>query len=250
MHMERLSPLHVFLFKSPGMKISDIVRSFLHLFFPHTCAGCGNDALHQQQLLCLTCISELPLTNFHRYAENPVHHLFRGRLPLVNATSFAYFTKDSLLQHLLHEFKYKNRKDIGTWLAHRLGEALQESQHFNKPDALIPVPLFSARERQRGYNQSHILCEGLAERWQVPVLPNVVVRTSRTQSQTRKNRIERWQNMEGKFELRSHTLIEGKHLLLVDDVLTTGATLEACGRALLQAPQVTLSVATIGFVIR
>lgn len=232
------------------MNISDILRSFFHLLFPHTCAGCGNDTLHPEQTLCLTCISQLPLTNFHHYPANPVHHLFLGRLPLVNATSLAYFTKDSLLQHLLHEFKYKNRKDIGTWLSHRLGEALQESQHFNKPDALIPVPLFPARERQRGYNQARILCEGLSEKWQVPVWHNVVIRTSRTQSQTRKNRIERWQNMEGKFELSSHQVIEGKHLLLVDDVLTTGATLEACGNALLQAPQVTLSVATIGFVTR
>lgn len=232
------------------MHITDIARAFLHLFFPHTCVGCGYDALHKEQLLCLACISELPLTNFHLYADNPVHHIFRGRLPLINATSYAYFTKESLLQHLLHEFKYKNRKEIGTWLAERLGEALQTSPQFVKPDALIPVPLFAARERQRGYNQAHIICNALSATLGIPVWQNIVIRTTRTQSQTRKSRIERWQNMEGKFELKNGQSIAGKHLMLVDDVLTTGATLEACGRALLQAPQVTLSVATIGFVTR
>jgi len=232
------------------MPIIDIARALLHLFFPHTCVGCGYDALSKEQLLCLACINELPLTNFHLYADNPVHRIFRGRLPLINAASYAYFTKESLLQHLLHEFKYKNRKEIGTWLAKRLAEALQTSPQFVKPDALIPVPLFAARQRQRGYNQAQIICEALSATLEIPVWQNIVIRTTRTQSQTRKSRIERWQNMEGKFELCSGQAIAGKHVMLIDDVLTTGATLEACGRALLQAPQVTLSVATIGFVTR
>lgn len=232
------------------MHISNIARSLWHLFFPHTCAGCGNDAITDKQLLCLACINELPLTNFHLYAENPVQHIFRGRLPVSYATSYTYFSKGSLVQHLLHEFKYKNRKDIGTWLGHRLGEALTASPHFIRPDALVPVPLYRSRQRKRGYNQAQVLCTAMANYLGAPVLENVVVRNSPTETQTRKTRIERWQNMEGKFEARNLETLEGKHLLLVDDVITTGATLESCGRALLAAGTVTLSVATIGFATR
>lgn len=232
------------------MHISDIARSFWHLFFPHTCAGCGNDAISDKQLLCLACITELPLTNFHLYAENPVQYIFRGRLPVSYATSYTYFSKGSVLQHLLHEFKYNNRKDIGTWFGRRLGEALIASPHFTTPDALVPVPLFRTRERKRGYNQAQVVCAAMASCLNVPVWENVVIRNSATESQTRKTRIERWQNIEGKFEARNPAPLEGKHLLLVDDIVTTGATLESCGRALLTAAPVTLSIATIGFATR
>lgn len=232
------------------MNITETARSFFHLFFPHCCAGCGSDVISNEQLLCLSCINRLPLTNFHLYAENPVQHIFRGRLPLVNATSYLYFTKDSLLQHLMHQFKYNNRKDIGAWFGKRMGEALTVSTGFTMPDALLPIPLFAARERKRGYNQAHILCTGMAEVMGLPVLKDIVVRSVFTETQTRKNRIERWQNMEGKFFLKDAAAIQGRHLLLVDDVITTGATLEACGQALLTANNVRLSVATMGIASR
>lgn len=240
----------VALYTVMNMNLPAIARAFWHLFFPHTCAGCGNDAIDHRQLLCLPCLTELPVTNFHLYAENPVQHIFRGRLPVVHATSYAYFTKGSTMQHLLHAFKYNNRKDIGTWLGHRLGEALTTSPHYIPPDALVPVPLFRSRQRKRGYNQAQILCDALATVLGTPVWDNIVIRKSPTSSQTRKNRIERWQNMEGRFEVRKGIRLEGKHLLLVDDIVTTGATLESCGRALLQAGPVTLSIATIGFATR
>lgn len=232
------------------MNITETARSLFHLFFPHCCAGCGSDVISNEQLLCLSCINRLPLTNFHLYAENPVQHIFRGRLPLVNATSYLYFTKDSLLQHLMHQFKYNNRKDIGAWFGKRIGEALTASTGFTMPDALLPIPLFAARERKRGYNQAHILCTGMAEVMGLPVLKDIVVRSVFTDTQTRKNRIERWQNMEGKFFLKDAAAIQGRHLLLVDDVITTGATLEACGQALLTANDVRLSVATMGIASR
>lgn len=232
------------------MNITETARSLFHLFFPHCCAGCGSDVISNEQLLCLSCINRLPLTNFHLYAENPVQHIFRGRLPLVNATSYLYFTKDSLLQHLMHQFKYNNRKDIGAWFGKRIGEALKASNRFSMPDALLPIPLFAARERKRGYNQAHILCTAMAEAMGLPVLKDIVFRSVFTETQTRKNRIERWQNMEGKFSLKDAASIQGKHLLLVDDVITTGATLEACGQALLAAGDVRLSVATMGIASR
>lgn len=232
------------------MKITETVRSLLHIFFPHCCVGCGTDVLSNQQILCLACITQLPVTNFHLYADNPVQQIFRGRLPLVNATSYTYFTKDSLLQQLMHQLKYNNRKNIGTWFGRRIGEALKTSPRFTMPDALVPVPLFAARERKRGYNQAQLLCEGMAESLELPVWKDVVIRSTLTETQTRKNRIQRWQNMEGKFSVIQPAAIQGRHLLLVDDVLTTGATLEACGRALLTAGQVKLSIATMAFATR
>lgn len=227
-----------------------LARSLVHLFFPHCCAGCGNDVLAPEQLLCLACISRLPLTNFHRYTGNPVENIFRGRLPLISAASYCYFTKDSLLQHLLHQFKYKDQREIGYWFGRRMGETLMASPHFIKPDALIPIPLFAARERKRGYNQASILCDGMAETTGLPVWKNIITRTSLTETQTRKNRIERWKNIEGRFALQNAAAIQGKHILLVDDVITTGATLEACGQTLLTAGNVQLSIATLAFTVR
>lgn len=150
----------------------------------------------------------------------------------------------------MHQFKYNNRKNIGAWFGRRMGEALKTSPRFTMPDALVPVPLYAARERKRGYNQAQLLCAGMAEILELPVWKDVVTRTTLTESQTRKNRIQRWQNMDGKFSIPQPSAIQGKHLLLVDDVVTTGATLEACGRALLTASQVKLSIATMAFAIR
>jgi ComF family protein len=227
-----------------------LARSLFHLFFPHCCPGCGNDVLDHEQLLCLGCISHLPVTNFHLHTGNQVENIFRGRLPLVSATSYCYFTKDSLLQHLLHQFKYNNHPEIGHWFGRRIGESLLASAHSTLPDALIPIPLFAARERRRGYNQASIVCEGISEVTGIPVWKDIVIRTSSTETQTRKNRIERWQNIEGRFALQHPATIRDKHLLLVDDVVTTGATLEACGRTLLAAGNVQLSIATLAVTSR
>jgi ComF family protein len=220
-------------------------NSLLHLFFPHTCAGCGSDILQHDQLLCLHCIERLPHTNFHRFAGNPVEKIFWGRLPIACATSFLYFTKSSLLQHLVHQFKYNGKKEIGQYIGRRMGEVLLESSRFGPVDALVPLPLYAARERKRGYNQSGILCEGIAEIMQVPVLKNIITRKSATETQTRKNRTERWANISGRFELLQPETVRDKHILLVDDVITTGATLEACGQELMAAGNTRLSIFTM-----
>lgn len=149
------------------------------------------------------------------------------------------------MQHLMHQLKYRGNKAVGLYLGRMMGRALQSSNRFRYVDALIPLPLFPARERKRGYNQAALLCEGMAEVMEVPVLKDVVSRTTHNESQTKKSRIERWLNMEGRFELINPQAIEGKQVLLVDDVVTTGATLEACGAALLQAQNLRLSLATL-----
>jgi ComF family protein len=225
--------------------VQNLKESILHFLFPHVCEGCGTDVLEPDHLLCLKCLSSLPKTEYQFYPNNPVEKIFWGRLPVISATAFCYFTKESLMQHLMHQLKYRGNKEAGLYLGGLMGHALNGSNRFRYVDALIPLPLFSAKERKRGYNQAALLCEGMAGVMNKPVLKDVVIRTTHTESQTKKNRIERWLNMEGRFELKKPERIEGKQVLLVDDVVTTGATLEACGTVLLQAPDTQLSVATL-----
>jgi ComF family protein len=221
--------------------------SLLHLAFPHVCEGCGTDNLQAEHLLCIRCLSYLPKTNFHLHANNPIEKIFWGRIALSQATAQYYFTKESMMQRLMHQFKYKGNKEVGIYLGRLMGLAMAESNRFSTVDALIPLPLHKSKEHKRGYNQAALLCEGLSGVLNKPTLNNVVTRTAYTETQTRKNRIQRWQNMEGKFELINPSVIENKHLLLVDDVVTTGATLEACGTELLKAKNVQLSIATLCF---
>lgn len=221
--------------------------SLLHLAFPHLCAGCGTDVLHQQQLLCNSCIAAMPLTCFEHHADNPAAKIFHGRLNVTHATAQYFFTKGALMQELMHQLKYKGNKALGVALGKMMGRQLAVAERFANIDALVPLPLYPEKEHLRGYNQAAVLCAGIAETFRKPVLKNAVIRTHHTQSQTKKNRVERWQNMEGRFLVPHPEALVGKHLLLVDDVVTTGATLEACGRELLQAPQVSLSIATLCF---
>jgi ComF family protein len=225
--------------------LKDIRDSLLHLAFPHLCEGCGSDQLEQEGMLCLHCLSSLPETNFHLYRTNPVENIFRGRLPISYATAQYYFTHESMMQHVMHQVKYHGNRELGLYLGRLMGHALMASDHLREVDILIPLPLHISKERNRGFNQAAILCEGITEVLARPIIKDAVIRSSNTESQTKKSRIERWQNMEGMFELVNPEFIEGKHVLLVDDVITTGATLESCGKAILKANNVQLSIAAL-----
>ena len=225
------------------LQLREIKESFLHLLFPHVCSGCGSDLISEESVLCMHCLANMPETNFHLHPNNPTEKKFWGRLPLVSATAQYYFTKESLMQHLMHQLKYKGDKELGKQLGRLMGNDLLASNRFNKIEALIPLPLFPAKEKRRGYNQATILCEGIAEVMNIEVFSDVITRTQHTETQTKKGRMERWINMEGKFELLQPEKIKNKHLLLVDDIITTGATLEACGQELMKAPNLKLSLA-------
>ena len=229
------------------MILQDPIRAFTNLFFPKLCTGCGDDLFGESEVLCLPCIDKLPVTNFHLHSNNPVEKIFWGRLPLVSASSYLYFTKDSLLQQLLHAFKYSGAKEIGLYFGRCMGKSFLQSNRFNHIDALIQLPLHQKKERKRGYNQATVLCDGIAEILQVPVLKNTILRPTATQTQTHKNRIHRWENIEGKFLLSDLQAVSGKHVLLIDDVVTTGATLESCGQELLNIQDIRLSIATLAY---
>lgn len=227
--------------------ISTFSESLLHLLFPKLCAGCGSELMRNQQQICLDCINELALTNFFLRESNPVEKMFWGRLPYVAAGSLVYFNKQSVIQRLLHLLKYKGKKDVGRYFGRLMGESIMQGGRFEDVDLLIPLPLHLSREKRRGYNQSAVICEGIAEIMGRPVFTSAVERKRKTETQTRKSRNERWDNMAGVFELKDKDLLNNRHVLLVDDVITTGATLEACGLELLKAQNVRLSVASLAY---
>ncbi len=219
------------------------------IIFPHTCLGCSTDVLMKNDLLCSQCKTELPCTDFFENTPNPIEKIFYGRLKVEHAAANFFFTKESLLQHLIVQLKYKGNKEAGYYLGKLIGLELKKSLRFQSIDAIIPLPLNEKKEFKRGYNQAAIICEGITEVWQKPMLQKVVERVVFTETQTHENRIQRWQNMEGVFKVTHPELIENKHILLVDDVITTGATLESCGTEILQICNTKLSVVTVAYTV-
>ena len=215
------------------------------MLFPHVCTGCGNDIISSKNILCLSCLHSMPETQFQFFQSNPVEKSFWGRLSIQAVTAQYYFTKESLMQILLHELKYKGNRELGIYLGRLMGEQIIQSERFTGIEALIPLPLFPSRERKRGYNQSELLCRGMSEIMMIPVIKDAVIRNKFTDSQTKKGRIERWKNMEGKFEIMNAASICNRHVMLVDDVITTGATMEACGTELLNIQGLSLSLASL-----
>ena len=221
------------------------IDDFISLIFPKICAGCGNSLWKHEEVLCHFCEFHLPKTNFHLDDDNPVSRLFWGRVKTESATAFLFFNKRNKVQRLVHQLKYKGRKDVGIYLGKQYGRVLREISSYKTIDAIIPVPLHRKKYMQRGYNQSEQFAIGLSVPMKVPVNTLLLSRTRATETQTRKSRFSRYQNVREIFSLNKPGEYAGKHLLLVDDVITTGATLESCIQALTVIPEVKISVACI-----
>lgn len=229
--------------------LKPVLNNLLHLFFPHVCVGCGSDILDEKHLLCLRCVSDLPVTNFFDQPGNPVEGSFYGKIPVRNAGAAYFFTKNSLVETLVYELKYRGNKEIGFYLGRLMAGYLVNNKRFGNIDLLVPLPLNPKRQKKRGYNQATALCDGIASVWNMPVENKAVVRTINSETQTHRGRVERWQNMQGIFSVVEPELLKNKHILLVDDVVTTGASLEACGQEILRVPATTLSIATMAYTI-
>ena len=229
--------------------VKNYIGDLLHLFFPHVCVGCESDVLNDEDILCAECLNNLPQTGFILNKENPVEKIFYGRMNVEHAGSAFYFNKDSIVQNMIVQLKYRSNQVAGNFLGKLLAHQLMESKRFDDVDAIIPLPLNEKKFFKRGYNQSLAIVNGINSVWKKPIIENAVERILFTETQTHKGRIERWQAMEGVFTVTQSSLIENKHILLVDDVITTGATLEACGTSILKVSNTKLSVATVAYTI-
>jgi ComF family protein len=219
----------------------------LELLFPTLCVTCGNRLVTQEKFLCIDCWEDLPVTNFHFNTENKVAQLFWGRVKIENGTAFFAYNKGSKYQHLIHFIKYKGLKELGFATGQRFGTALSASPGFNSIDVIVPVPLHPKKQNKRGYNQSEWIAKGISDTLRKPVSTDNLQRNLHTSTQTRKNRYERWENVENIFEAIRPDEFAGKHILLIDDVVTTGSTLESCAYQLIQIENVKVSIATLAF---
>lgn len=222
-----------------------LLNYLTELLFPRLCVVCGDKLIEQEQWICLNCIHHIPRTNFHLDRDNPVARLFYGRVNIENATSFFYFSKGSNYQTLLHDLKYKGMKELGKEIGKHFAIDLQQSPEFRSVDIICPVPLHPSKEKKRGYNQSWWIAFGIAQQMNKELSSDNLRRITATETQTRKSRFARWQNVEGIFELSDPEAFSGKQILLVDDVVTTGATLEACAATILSATNAKVSIATL-----
>lgn len=225
--------------------LTNILSDTLHIFYPSICIGCGEDGLSRQQQLCLHCLASLPHTHFAKLPGNDIEKIFTGRIPVRAAHSEFYFAKGRLVQHLIHLLKYQDMPEAGVLMGRMIGQSLLESGRFQGIDAIIPMPLYRDKEYKRGYNQAAKVGEGISEVMQVPQSTGLVNRQRPTETQTRKHRTERWENVQDSFKISDQSKLRGKHLLVVDDVITTGASIEAMASVMLECPGVVISVASI-----
>lgn len=224
-----------------------LIHDIVSLFFPRVCPGCGNLLYKNEEVLCLRCLANLPKTNFHLIRENAVEEIFWGRIKINHAVSFLYFAKDGLTQNIIHNLKYKGNQQIGVLMGTLYGQELKTAGIFDDLDVIIPVPLHWKKLKKRGFNQSEFFGKGLSTSLRVPQRPDLLARKVNTATQTKKTRAERLDNVSGVFEVTDKAFLENKHVLIVDDVITTGATLEATATTLLEIPGVRVSFASIGF---
>jgi ComF family protein len=223
------------------------VADFVSLLLPELCAACRENLVANEDLICTDCRFNLPFTNFHLQPDNIVAQQFWGKIPLQAAYALYYFAKGGKIQNLMHQFKYKGVKQIGNLLGNIAGGQLNKNDVFSAVDLIVPVPLHKKRMLQRGYNQSACFAEGLAEKLNATVEVNNLVRETATETQTHKSRFARFENMQEVFTIKNPERLINKHVLLVDDVITTGSTLEACGAELLKIKGLKLSIATIAY---
>jgi ComF family protein len=215
-----------------------MLRELLGLFYPRTCIGCHGSLLHAEEFICTYCLYQLPLTHFHRLPENDLEKKFWGRIKILRAYAFLYFRKEGITQKLLHQLKYRGNKELGAYLGKCYASYLKEMEVL--PDAVIAVPLHVSKQRKRGYNQSEWFANGISTHLGIDDLSAGVKRITATSTQTKKSRFERWLNVNEVFSVNHPEWFEDKHILICDDVITTGATIEALAKVLPQSCRVSV----------
>ena len=224
-----------------------LFEDLVNFFFPNLCAACEEHLVRGEDGLCMQCLLTMPVTGFEKDPENPVMKQFWGKVPISSAMAYCHFSKGGKIQHLIHQLKYEDRPDIGVKLGHLCGHQLSKAQLFSNAHMVVPIPLHPKKLRVRGYNQAASFGQGVAEVLGIPHYAHALRRRRNTATQTRKNRFERAGNVLNVFEPADAKQLEGKRIILVDDVITTGSTLVAAAEALLEIPGVQVSIVTIAF---
>ncbi|MDR0865117.1 MAG: ComF family protein [Candidatus Symbiothrix sp.] len=223
----------------------NLLKDLWALFYPKLCIGCSEALTENENFFCLECFLKIPKTNYHLNGNNLARDRFLGKIPVQKVSAYLYYNKSGLGQKLVAEIKYRGNIYLGEWIGASLAKEMLPSGFFEDIDFLVPVPLHRKKLRKRGFNQSEIVAQGVSGITGIPVETKNLYRKKANVTQTKKGVYERWKNTAGIFDIRDMELFENKHLLLIDDVLTTGATLEACAQALLKCKNVKISILTL-----
>lgn len=222
-------------------------KNLIELFYPRICLACKEFLVDNESLICVGCRHDLPLTHFCDETENLLERVFFGRIRLEQATALFYFSKKGRIQELIHALKYRNHQKLGLFFGAWLGENIKESTRFQNLTCIVPVPLDKIKQKKRGYNQLTEFGKGLAAILGIPFVENMLIRSTISNSQTKKLRKERWENVHELFSVLQPEIFENEHVLLIDDIVTTGATIEACSLALKKGSNLKISLACIAF---
>jgi ComF family protein len=225
----------------------DLWDDFISLLFPRLCHGCGNHLMRNETLICTECFVIIPRSGYHLIPDNPVEKIFWGRCAISKAAAFSFYTRDSRIRSLIHHLKYKGVKEVGYELGRIYARSLKSSGFLDDIDIIVPVPLHPVKKRQRGFNQSDIISQGISEVSGIPFDTGLLIRKTVTKTQTRKSRFDRWTNVQDIFSVKDYEKLRGLHILLVDDVITTGSTIEACANEILKAEKTKVSVVALAF---
>ena len=221
-----------------------LLNHLINLFYPQVCPACGNLLTQGEKTVCFSCRYLLPKTHYENNPDNPLSQMFWGQVDFHAVTAEFFFSKTGKVQHLLHQLKYQGNTDAGFFLGQQLGESIKNAELFQGIDFLVPIPLHPKKEHLRGYNQSYVIAQGVEDKTNIPIAKNCLVRKVFTSTQTKKSRDERWENVKDIFDIVDEDKFRNKHVLLIDDVLTTGATLLAAGRTLSKIQNIKISAAT------
>lgn len=224
-----------------------MLKNLIKLFYPDVCLGCSKLLSDNENLICIVCRHELPLTNHLVNSRNEAMRKFDGKIPVEHASSMLYYHKKGIAQSLIHHLKYKNQQEIGSILGKWYAQDLMRIETFTNIDFIIPVPLHTKRLKERGYNQVDTFCKSLSEELNIPYETNLLLRNEYAITQSKKGLVERNKVNSNTFIISNSEKFQNKHFLLVDDVLTTGATLETCAKTLLNIPNIKISIVTMAF---
>lgn len=224
-----------------------MLKHLIHLLYPNLCVSCYQNLVQSEKYLCLGCQLNLPETHDHLKQENGVEKTLWGRIPFERAFSFLFFNQQGITQKLLHELKYKGNEELAIFLGELYGYRLKETILKHNIDSIVAIPLHSSKLKKRGYNQSLAFANGISETLKIDNLSDSIYRNRATDTQTKKNRIERWVNVDQIFSVKDPSIFENRHVLLVDDVITTGATIESCANVIVNNCNCKISVASIAF---